>query len=91
MRVGGIDAERIAFAGSYELRFRYAEGGVGAGVAEVPGELDAGDFNLEGCEIGSGVAGGGPEALGFEGEGGEEDGEGGEGKVFDAPEVRGLG
>ena len=58
-----------------------------AGVAEVPGELDAGDFDLKGGERSSGVARGGPEALSFEGEGSEEDGEGGEGKVFDAPEM----
>ena len=64
-----------------------AEGGVGAGVAEVPGELDSGGFDLQGGEGGSGVAGGSPEALGFDGEGGEEDGKEGERKVFDAPEV----
>ena len=68
-----------------------AEGGVGAGVAEVPGELDAGGFDLEGGEGGSGVAGGCPEALGLDGEGGEEDGESGERDVFDADEVCGFG
>jgi hypothetical protein len=46
---------------------------------------------LHGGEGGSGVAGGCPEALGFDGEGGEEEGECGEGKVFDAPEVGGFG
>jgi hypothetical protein len=49
--------------------------------------LDSGGFDLEGGEGGSGVASGGPEALGFDGEGGEEEGECGEGKVFDAPEI----
>jgi hypothetical protein len=68
----------------------YAEGGVGAWVAEVPGELDAGGFDLERGEGGSGVTGGGPEMLGFDCEGGEEDGERGERKVFDAPEARGF-
>jgi hypothetical protein len=42
---------------------------------------------LEGSEGGSGIAGGGPETFGFDGEGGEEDSESDEGKVFDAPEV----
>ena len=91
MRVGGVEAYGVAFAGGDELRAGDAEGGVGAGVAEVPGELDAGDFDLEGGEVCSGVAGGGPEALGFDGEGGEEEGEDGEGKVLDAPEVGGFG
>ena len=87
MWVGWIEAEGVALGGGCELGAGDAEGGVGAGIAEVPGELDAGGFDLEGGEGGSGVAGGGPETLGFDGEGGEEDGEGGEGKVFDAPEV----
>ena len=69
----------------------YAEGGIRAWVAEVPGELDAGGFDLEGGEGGSGVTGGGPEALGFDGEEGEEDGERGKRKVFDAPEAGGFG
>ena len=85
--VGWIEAEGVAFAGGYELGPGDAEGGVGAGVAEVPGELDAGDFDLKRGEGGSGVAGGRPEPFGFDGEGGEEEGEGGEGKVFDAPEI----
>src|SRR2546429_619301 len=87
MGVDRVDAQGVAFAGGYELGAGDAECGVGAGVAEVPGELDAGGFDLEGGEGGSGVAGGGPEALGFDGEGGEENGECAEGKVFDAPEV----
>jgi hypothetical protein len=87
VRVGGVKAEGVAFAGGDELRAGDAEGGVGAGVAEVPGELDAGDFDLEGREGGSGVAGCGPEAFGFDGERREEEGESGEGEVFDAPEV----
>ena len=89
--IGGVEAERVAFAGGDELGADSAEGGIGAGVAEVPGELDAGDFNLEGGGIGSGVVGGGPEALGLDGEAGEEQGEGDEGKVFDAPEICGFG
>ena len=72
MGVGWIEAEGVAFAGGDELRAGDAEGGVGAWVAEVPGELDSGDFDLEGGEGGSGVAGGGPEALGFDGKGGED-------------------
>ncbi len=91
MRVGGIDAERVAFTGGYELGAGDAEGGVGAGVAEVPGELDAGGFDLEGGEGGSGVAGGCPEALGLDRESGEEDGKGSEREVFDAKEVCGFG
>jgi hypothetical protein len=90
--VGGVgvvlvEAERIAFAGGYELGASDAEGGVGTGIAKVPGELDSVGFDLEGGEGGSGVACGGPEALGFDGEGGEDDGKGCEGKVFDAPEI----
>lgn len=88
--IGGIEAEGIAFAGRDELGAGDAEGGVGAGVAEVPCELDAGDFDLQGGERGSGVPGVGPELLGFDGEGGEEDREGGEGKVLDAPEIGGF-
>jgi hypothetical protein len=91
VRVGGIEAQGVAFAGGYEVRVGAAEGGVGAGVAEVPGELDSGRLDLEGGEGGSGVAGGGPETLGFDGEGGEEEGEEGEGKVLDAPEIGGFG
>ena len=68
-----------------------AEGGVRAGVAEVPGELDAGGFDLKCGEGGSGVAGSGPETFGLDGKEGEEDGEGREGKVFDAFEADGLG
>ena len=37
----------IAFAGGDELRAGDAEGGVGAGIAEVPGELFADDFDLQ--------------------------------------------
>ncbi len=73
------------------MRAGDAEGGVETRVAEVPGELDASDFDLQGREGGSGVAGGGPETLGFDGERGEKDGEEGQGKVLDAPEVGGFG
>ena len=83
--VGRVEAQGVAFGGGDELGASDAEGGVGTGVAEVPGELDAGGFDLKRGEGGPGVAGGGPEALGFDGEGGEEDGEEAEGKVFDAP------
>jgi len=85
--VGWVEAEGIAFAGGDEVGMGDAEGGVGAGIAEVPGELDSCDLDLEGGWRGSGVAGGCPEAFGLEGEGGEEDGEGGEWKILDAPEV----
>jgi hypothetical protein len=86
-RIRGVEAEGVALGGGYELGVGDAEGGVGAGVAEVPGELDSGGFDLQGGEGGSGVASGSPEAFGFDGEGGEEDGKEGERKVFDAPEV----
>ena len=68
----------------------YAEGGIRAWVAEVPGELDAGGFDLEGGERGSGVAGGCPESLGLDRESGEEEGKGGERDVFDVDQVCGF-
>ena len=61
--VGGVDAEGIAFGGGDEGEAGAAEGGVGAGIAEVPDELLAGDFDLHGGEVGAGVALGGPELL----------------------------
>ncbi len=70
-RVGGVDAEGVALAGGDEARVGAAEGGVLAGVAEVPGELHAGDLDLERGGVGAGVAGGGPEAFGVDGERGE--------------------
>ncbi len=90
MGVGGVKAEGIAFAGGDELGAGDAEGGVGAGITEVPGELDSGGFDLEGGEGGSGVAGGCPEALGLDRERGEEEGKGGERDVFDADQVCGF-
>ena len=81
--VGGVEAEGIAVGGVDEGEAGAAEGGVGAGVAEVPDELHAGDFDLHGGEVGAGVALGGPELLRAEGEEGEEEGEGGERKVLD--------
>lgn len=89
--VGGVKTQGIAFAGGYKLGLSGAEGGIGAGVAEVPDELGAGDLDLEGGEAGPGVAGVCPEALGFDGQGGEEEGESDEGDVFDAPEAGRLG
>jgi hypothetical protein len=89
--VVGVEAQGVAFAWGDEWGAGGAEGGVGAGVAEVPGELYAGDFDLQGCERGSRVARGGPQTLGFDGEGGKEESEEDEGKVFDAPEVGGFG
>jgi hypothetical protein len=86
-RIRTVEAEGVAFAGSYEVGMGAAEGGVGAGVAEVPGELYASDFDLESGGVGSCVVGGGPEAFGLDGQGCEEQGEDGQGKVFDAPEV----
>lgn len=91
MRVRGIDAQGVAFARGYELRPGDAEGSISAGIAEVPGELHAGDIYLEGGGVGSGVAGCRPEALCFNGERGEEEGEGREREILDAPETRGLG
>jgi hypothetical protein len=85
--ISGIETEGVAFAGSDELWASDAEGGVGAGVAEVPGELDTGDFDLQGRERGSGVPTCAPETLGFDRKSGKEHGEQGEGKVLDAPEV----
>ena len=81
----------LALAGSTSERLGAAEGGVGAGVAEVPDELLAGDFYLHGGEVGAGVALGGPELLRAEGQEGEEEGEGGEGKVLDGELVVGTG
>ena len=81
--VGGVDAEGVAGAGVGELRAYAAEGVVGAGIAEVPGELHSGGLHLQGGGIGAGVAGGGPEAFGAEGEKGEEEGEGGQREVLD--------
>ena len=46
---------------------------------------------MESGERGSGIAGGSPEAFGLDSQEGEENGEDGEGKVFDAPEVGGFG
>jgi hypothetical protein len=89
--VGGIETEGVAFAGGDEAGAGDAEGCVGAGVAEVPGELHAGDLDLEGGGRGPGIAGDCPEALGLDGEEGEEKSERSEGKVFDAPEVGGFG
>jgi hypothetical protein len=89
--IGWVEAEGVAFAGGYQSEVGDAEGGVGTGVAEVPGELNSGDLDLEGCGGGSGVAGGGPEAFGLEGEGGEEEGEGGEREVLDSPEAGWFG
>jgi hypothetical protein len=88
--IGGIETEWIAFASGDELRASDAEGGVRAGVAEVPRELHAGDFDLQGREGRAGVARSSPEALSFDGEGGEEECESGERKVLDAPEVGGF-
>src|SRR6185312_15458542 len=46
VRVGWVKANGIAFAGSDEFRLCGSKGGVDAGVAEVPGKLHAGDFDL---------------------------------------------
>jgi hypothetical protein len=59
----------------------------GAGVTEVPGELQGGDFDLHGLERCSGVACGCPQALGTDAESGEDDGEQCERDVLDRPEV----
>ena len=56
--------------------------GVGAGVAEVPGELHAGDFDLQGGGRGSGVTLGGPERVGADSEQEEKRREGDEWKVL---------
>ena len=63
VRVGGVEADGIALGGGDEFVASAAEGGVGAGVAEVPGELHAGDLDLEGVGGGAGVALRGPEEL----------------------------
>ena len=88
--VGRVEAEGIAFAWGDELRARLAEGGVLAGIAEVPGELHTSGFDLERGEVGAGVAGGSPEALGTEGEEDEEEGQRGEGNIFDQRLIAGF-
>ena len=85
VRVGWVDADRIAFAGGDESRAGTAKSGVGAGVAEVPGELHAGDLDLERGGVGPGVANRGPEELGLDGEGGKENDEEAEREVLDQP------
>ncbi len=89
--VGGVEAEGVGGGGVGEGREGAAEGGVGAGIVEVPGELGSGDLDLEGGEGWAGVTGGGPEALGLEGEHGEEEGESGEGEGLDEPRAAGFG
>jgi hypothetical protein len=88
--VGAVDAEGVAFGSRGEREFGVAEVGVCAGVAEVPDELHAGDFDLHGGEVGAGVALGGPELLRAEGEAAEEEGEGGEREVFEEELVAGA-
>ena len=80
MPVGGVS----------ELGAGDAEGGVRAGVAEVPGKLHGGDFYLEGGGVCAGVAGGGPEALSADGKEGEEEGKGEERVELDAAQAAGL-
>ena len=83
--VGGVDADWVAFARRDELRVSAAKGGVCAGIAEVPGKLHARNFNLERGGIGARVADGGPEDFGLDGQGGKEDDEEAQWKVFDDP------
>ena len=65
-----------------ELVARAAEGRVGAGIAEVPGELHAGDFDLQGVGSGAGVALAWPRGVGADSEQEEKRGEGEERKVL---------
>lgn len=90
MRVRGIDADGISFAGGDELRPRDAEDSIRAGIAEIPSELHPCNFDLKRGRRGSGVTAGGPKALGFDGKRGEEDREGREGDVLEAYEVSRL-
>lgn len=71
--IRGVEADWVALARGDQLGMSGAEGGVKTGVAEVPRKLHTGDFDLERSGIGSGVAGGGPEAFGVQGECGEEE------------------
>ena len=87
MGVSWVDADGVALAGGDQLGLGGAEGGVGAGVAEVPSELHSCDLNLKRGGVGPCVAGHCPEPLGFHGEDGEEKSEGGQREVFDSPEV----
>ncbi len=94
MRIGGIEADGIAFGGGDECVARAAEGLVMAGVAEVPGELQAGDLDLKRVGRGAGVALRGPEGVRTHGEEEEERGEAGEREVLecelvDAADARG--
>jgi hypothetical protein len=90
VRVGGVDANGISLGSRGEARLCCAEGGVGSGIAEVPGELEAGNFDLHGLGRGTSVAGLGPELFGANGERGEEDRQKGQRKVFDGPEMARL-
>ena len=89
--VGGVDAEGIALAGRDQLGAGAAEGVVGAGIAEGPGELHAGGLDLQCREIGADVARSSPQALGSQGEEGEEQGEGGEWEVLNERLIAGFG
>ena len=82
VRVGGVEADGVALGGRYELVAGAAEGRVGAGVAEVPGELHAGDLDLQGVGRGSGVTLGGPERVGADSEQEEKRREGDEWNVL---------
>jgi hypothetical protein len=88
--VGWVETQGVTFAGGDQPGRCGAEGGVGARVSEVPGELDSCDLNLERGGIGPREAGGCPQALGLHGEGGEDESECGKRKVFDSPEFFGF-
>ncbi len=88
--VSGVDADGIAFARGDEFGIGAAEGGVRTWVAEVPGKLHARDFNLEGRWVRTGIANGGPEEFGLDGEGGKEDDKEADWEVLNEPATAGL-
>lgn len=84
MGVGGVEAERVSSRGADELRACPAKGVVWAGIAEVPLELLAGDFYLQGVRRGALITDSSPELLGADGHPCVEDGEGDEREIFPA-------
>ena len=88
--VAGIDAERVTGSGVDEREAGVAEGGIPAGVAEVPDELHAGDLDLHGGGVGAGVALLGPKVLRAQAEPREKQCERGQRDVFQGELMNGA-
>ncbi len=73
-----------------QRRIRMTEGVVLPGIPEIPGELHAGDLNLESGGVRAGVAGSGPEALGADTEKSEEESERKDREGFDERGMNGV-